>query len=81
MNLYLVFALALGAITGVVEAPVMRPATLVAQRDSRMQRRIVRRAGAVLSARCSVLSINEPRTEDRGPRTCGVSRPRAPAAA
>jgi hypothetical protein len=81
MNFYLVLTIAFGAITGVVDAPVMRPATLVAQRDRRVQRRIIRSVAAVLSARCSVLGINEPRTEDRRPRTRGVSRPRAPAAA
>jgi hypothetical protein len=44
MNLYLVLALALGAISGVVEAPVRRPvlSTLASRRGGRVDRQSIR---------------------------------------
>jgi hypothetical protein len=81
MNLYLVLAIALGAISGVVEAPVSQPvlATLAARRDSRANRRAVRIGFAIRQRRTSQPGWFSPRPEARGPRPAGVSRPRAPA--
>jgi hypothetical protein len=79
MNLYLVFALALGAITGVVETPVMRPASLVAQRDSRVQRRIQQLVRTVVGRRSSVVGAVCPTTHDLRPTTLLNAAPRAPA--
>jgi len=78
MNLYLVLALALGAISGAVEAPVMRPVSHVSKRDVRAEQRVIRRAASILGPQSAVLSWSDPRTEDRGPRTLTVSA-RAPA--
>jgi hypothetical protein len=79
MNLYLILTIALGAISGVVEAPVARPALLVSRRENGAQRRVVRQF-SVLGSQFSVASFFELRTENREPRTNrGNTAPRAPA--
>ncbi|HEX7421255.1 MAG TPA: hypothetical protein VF505_15300 [Thermoanaerobaculia bacterium] len=78
MNLYLVLTIALSAISGVVEAPVLRPAPSVAQREHRVQRRAIQ--VAFVTHRPSPAGFRtQPRTEDRGPRMRGEAAPRAPA--
>jgi hypothetical protein len=78
MNLYLVIAIALGAITGVVEAPVVRPVQVV-RRDVRAEKRVIRRVASFLSPRSLVLGFTQPRPEARGPRPFTIASPRAPA--
>ncbi len=80
MNLYLVLAIALGAITGVAQPPVARPAVSVCRRDSRGERRIVRQGTRILGSQFSVLRFVQLRTENRELRTLrGDAAPRAPA--
>jgi len=82
MNLYLVLAIALGAITGVVEAPVLRPVQLVAASERRGERRVIRRRFSVLSSQFSVRRFVHLRTENCELRTLrGEAAPRAPAVA
>ncbi len=83
MNLYLVIAIALGAITGVAGAPpAARPAVSVSRRDSRGERRIVRQGTRVLSSQFSVLRFVRLRTENRELRTLrGDAAARAPSVA
>jgi len=81
MNLYLVLAIALGAISGVVEAPAARPLTLATQRSRRSEQREVRRFAAH-SWQFAVQRFFKPRTANRELRTIyGNSSPRAPATA
>lgn len=85
MNLYLLLAIAFGAITGTAEAPVARPAMagVVARRESRAARRVVRalrgtslrvrlRAAVSRVVTRALASIESPLT--------GAATPRAPAA-
>ncbi|HSP17011.1 MAG TPA: hypothetical protein VLV78_19855 [Thermoanaerobaculia bacterium] len=78
MNLYLVLAIALGAISGVVEAPVMRPVEVV-RRDVRAEQRVRKMRRAVVGRRSSVVGPLSPTTYDRRPTTILNAAPRAPA--
>lgn len=80
MNLYLVIAIALGAITGVVEAPVMRPVQVV-RRDVRGEQRVQKLRRAVVGRKSSVVGHHRPTTYDRPPTTLLNAAPRAPAQA
>ncbi len=84
MNLYLLFALALGAITGAADAPAARPAfaAVVAKSGVRAERQIVRvedRHFCLSPARgqARVPLLHESRVE--APLT-GAGTPRAPSA-
>lgn len=85
MNLYLLIAIALGAITGTTEAPVARPAfaAVVAKSGVRAERQVVRAATASMlrsasAPRAAVASWRVlPRVE--APLT-GAGTPRAPSA-
>ena len=81
MNLYLVLAIALGAISGVVEAPLMRPARLVEQRHRRDRRQIRRVPQVVIGRRPSVIAALRPLVHDLRPAILGNHAPRAPAVA
>ncbi len=85
MNLYLLFAIALGAITGTTEVPVARPAfaAVVAKSGVRAERQIVRAATASMlrsasapraafGSWCAPARVEAPLT--------GASTPRAPTA-
>lgn len=82
MNLYLVFALALGAISGVVEAPVSRPvlSTLAAQRGSHAHRQALRTPlnAPRLARVATTCPAPEPLRRFGAPLT-GAASPRAPA--
>ena len=84
MNLYLLFAIALGAITGTAEAPAARPAfaAVVAKSGVRAQRQIVRADGVSLrrihAPRAPFASWRVPARVD-APLT-GAGTPRAPSA-
>ena len=78
MNLYLVLAIALGAVSGVVQAPVTRPA-MVTQREVRAQRRAIRTTVQIVNVRSGATGRVGLRPEARAPRPHGASRPRAPA--
>ena len=84
MNLYLLFAIALGAITGATEAPVARPAfAAVVVKSGVCAERQVERASTVSMLRSAsaprpaFVAWRAPRIE--APLT-GASTPRAPAA-
>jgi len=85
MNLYLLFAIALGAITGTTEVPVARPAfaAVVAKSGVRAERQIVRAATASMlrSASAPRAAFGSWRAPARveAPLT-GASTPRAPTA-
>lgn len=85
MNLYLLFALALGAITGTTEAPAARPAfaAVVATSGVRAERQVVRAASASLlrsasAPRAAFAAWNAP-ARSEAPLT-GAGTPRAPSA-
>jgi hypothetical protein len=75
MNLYLVLAIALGAVTGVVEAPVARSTVIV--RRERAERRVLKLRREVVARRSSVVGQQRPTTYDRRPTTV-AHPPRAP---
>lgn len=81
MNLYLVFAIAFGAITGVVEAPVLRPVQFVTQRDRRARRQIRRVRPMVASRRSSAVAAFRTTAHELRPVLRGNTEARAPAAA
>ena len=79
MNLYLVIAIALGAITGVVEAPVMRPVQLVTASERR-ERRVIRQNLSAVPARLTGCSGALERADRRAEaRRFTIAAPRAPA--
>lgn len=84
MNLYLLIAIALGAITGVAEAPVARPVLAIASRRGarRAEQRVVRAISRLVACRRvtapGFASLLFARVES--PLT-GAATPRAPAAA
>jgi hypothetical protein len=79
MNLYLVLAIAFGAISGVVETPLLQPARLVARRD-RHDRRPIRASRRVVIARSAALApVFRPTTHVLRPIVSGNTAPRAPA--
>jgi hypothetical protein len=83
MNLYLLFAIALGAITGTTEAPVARPAfAVVAKSGVRAERQAERVVATMLRCTASPRAAFAPwRTVARvdAPLT-GAGTPRAPSA-
>jgi hypothetical protein len=84
MNLYLLFAIALGAITGTTEAPVARPAfaAVVAKSGVRAERQAVRAVAAILRDTTSPRAAFAPRRAAArvdAPLT-GAGTPRAPSA-
>jgi hypothetical protein len=82
MNLYLLFAIALGAITGATEAPVPRPAFAVVAKSVRAERAVIRASStlprstfaprAAFAGSQSVARVDAPLT--------GAGTPRAPSA-
>jgi hypothetical protein len=85
MNLYVVFAIALGAISGVVEAPVCRPvlSTLAAPRDNRVHRQPVRASLPGARVPQTLMSAGMDRnvcaTQRCDAPLTGAATPRAPA--
>ena len=84
MNLYLVLAIALGAISGAVDAPVARPvlSTRAARRGGDAVRRAVRNRLATPISASPVIAFLRSTAEWRRPFLVVASaRPRAPALA
>ncbi len=81
MNLYLVLAIALGAITGVVEAPVARPVQLVTASERRVERCAIRIATRSRTPRSTVFGWAGLRLETWSLRPFAIAVPRAPALA
>ena len=85
MNLYLLFAFALGAITGTTEAPVARPAfaAVVAKSGVRAERQIVRAVTASLLRSAAAPRVRfaawQSPARVEAPLT-GAGTPRAPSA-
>ena len=80
MNLYLVLAIALGAITGVVAAPALRPVQLVTASESRRERRTIRRNLSGVRSRLIRWSGALQRAVRRAEvRRYAIASPRAPA--
>ena len=83
MNIYLLFAIALGAITGTTEAPVARPAfAVVAKSGVRAERQAARVSATILRYTASPRAASTPwRAVARvdAPLT-GAGTPRAPSA-
>lgn len=81
MNLYLVLAIALGAITGVVEAPALRPVQLVSASERRVERRAIRIATRLRTPRLAVSGWAGLTSEACGLRPFAIAAPRAPSVA
>ncbi len=78
MNLYLVLAIALGAITGIVEAPVLRPVHFVTASERRRERRVLpaRKSHVRLASRSGWAGLTP---EAWGLTPFAIAAPRAPA--